>query len=691
MANWLKPTLTSTYTDFVLEISGRLDDLALGMGGATLPTNLPENSIRWNSTNTRWEKWVAGSWIELTATYNISVASAPKLTTPKTISLSGHIVGSVSFDGSADVSILSTLADSGAAAGMYGSSTTIPVITVDAKGRVTSVTTTPVGSAGTISTNNATITGGSISGTVIRLLTTAPTDQEGYMVWDPVTDLLKIGNGVAGIKTYVDTETAQVLKNKESSVGCVWNGTPVAINFGGTGANNIISARDNLGLFSMSTQAHTSVNILGGSISGTSIKLPIGTGNINEGQMQWDDNDNLLTIGTGVTAKVMADTDSAQFLTNKVVNGLTLASLASGFKVFGGISSKTLTVENTINFRGIDNTVFTLPTASGTLAAVTQQLYLGSTPIAINRASGAIALTGITSIDGLAGSTTRLATARALNGVPFDGTVNLNTIPLSIVDDTSTNTAHPIVFATGSSGNPSARVSSTKLLFNPLTGILSCPAGFSGSGASLTSIGTAALGGDISTVSKTALVSTTTAAWRTAINAADNVSTQTIWVPAGAMINQTSNPPTLSTVETAGNGLMLKTLNFINSGYKFAQFAVRMPKAWDRGNLSIAFTWSSDTTGGVVTWGAGAVGISTGTALNTTWSDSVALSQSAMGAELCHHSTFAALPITGTITDTTIVYFRVFRRADDTSDTFPGTIRLHGVTLAYTTTALNDA
>ncbi len=74
--------------------------------------------------------------------------SAAKLTTARTISLSGDAAGSTSFDGSANKSIAVTLAESGVSEGSYGpsaaatlafgGSVNVPQVTVDAKGRVTS-------------------------------------------------------------------------------------------------------------------------------------------------------------------------------------------------------------------------------------------------------------------------------------------------------------------------------------------------------------------------------------------------------------------------------------------------------------------------------------------------------------------------------------------------------------------------
>ena len=60
-----------------------------------------------------------------------NAGTATKLATARTISLSGDTSGSTSFDGSANVSIVTTLANSGVTAGTYNS------VTVNAKGIVT--------------------------------------------------------------------------------------------------------------------------------------------------------------------------------------------------------------------------------------------------------------------------------------------------------------------------------------------------------------------------------------------------------------------------------------------------------------------------------------------------------------------------------------------------------------------------
>ena len=83
-----------------------------------------------------------------------NVASADKLSSARTISLTSDVTGSTSFDGSGNASITATLANSGVTTGSYepsanatpaqGATFNVPYITVDAKGRLTAASTKTV-------------------------------------------------------------------------------------------------------------------------------------------------------------------------------------------------------------------------------------------------------------------------------------------------------------------------------------------------------------------------------------------------------------------------------------------------------------------------------------------------------------------------------------------------------------------
>ena len=93
-------------------------------------------------------------------------------------------------------------------------------------------------------------------------------------------------------------------------------------------------------------------------------------------------------------------------------------------------------------------------------------LFIGTTSIALNRASASQSLTGV-SIDGSAGSATTAGTATNANN-------------FAVTDDTTTNADYFPVWVTNSTGNLPARVSSTKLKFNPSTGIFTATGGAGG-------------------------------------------------------------------------------------------------------------------------------------------------------------------------------------------------------------------
>lgn len=103
-----------------------------------------------------------------------AVANANALTTARAIALSGDATGTVNFDGSAGVTIATTLANSGVTAGTYGSATAVPIITVDAKGRVTTVSTSSISSALTF-TGDVTGTGTTGSSTAMTLASSGVT------------------------------------------------------------------------------------------------------------------------------------------------------------------------------------------------------------------------------------------------------------------------------------------------------------------------------------------------------------------------------------------------------------------------------------------------------------------------------------------------------------------------------------
>ena len=118
---------------------------------------------------------------------------------------------------------------------------------------------------------------------------------------------------------------------------------------------------------------------------------------------------------------------------------------------------------------GASLTSLTAGNLSGTIPSAVlgnSTVYIGTSAILLNRASGSISLTG-TNIDGSAGSATTATTAT-------------NATNVAITDDTSTATDMYLSWVTSTSGNLTIKVSSTKLKFNPSTGVLTATGGVTG-------------------------------------------------------------------------------------------------------------------------------------------------------------------------------------------------------------------
>ena len=192
---------------------------------------------------------------------------------------------------------------------------------------------------------------------------------------------------------------SSVVSSSLTSVGTIgtgtWQGSIIAGQYGGTGVNNSGKTITLGGNLTTSGAFATTLTVT----NTTNVTLP--------------------TTGT------LATLAGSEALTNKSYNGLTLTSTTGTFTLTNG---KTFAVQNSITLDGTDSTTITLPSTSGTVALNNQTFFLGTTSIAINRASAALALTGITSIDGSAAS---LAMTNA-DVTSKTVTVNANNTPTNI-------------------------------------------------------------------------------------------------------------------------------------------------------------------------------------------------------------------------------------------------------------------
>lgn len=162
-----------------------VDDVIEAANFAALPATGEASKLYVTLDNNKVFRWSGTVYIEVSASAG-NADTATKLTTARTIAASGDATWSVNFDGSANVSSTLTLANTAVTAGSFGTSTAVPVVTFDSKGRATAasavaiafpvtsvagrtgavtLSTADVSGLGTMATQNANavaITGGSI-------------------------------------------------------------------------------------------------------------------------------------------------------------------------------------------------------------------------------------------------------------------------------------------------------------------------------------------------------------------------------------------------------------------------------------------------------------------------------------------------------------------------------------------------
>jgi len=168
-------------------------------------------------------------------------------------------------------------------------------------------------------------------------------------------------------------------------------------------------------------------------------------------------------IGSGTT-------DIATFVSGGVdiVGNVAL----TGSVVFEGATADGFETSLSVTDPTADRTI-TLPDASGTVAltdsTMTSSTFIGTTSVALNRSSGALALTGITSIDGNAATASAVAAANLTGatlaaGVTGSSLTSVGTLTgLTVSNATTaatfsgstTNSANPVVTLSGVPGSGS--------------------------------------------------------------------------------------------------------------------------------------------------------------------------------------------------------------------------------------------
>jgi len=350
------------------------------------------------------------------------------------------------------------LANTAVTAASYGSSSAIPVITVDAQGRITSASTATTSSTLTIgadSGSNDTVTVGTdtlnFAGTSNEIATTVSDNTITIALPDNVTiggNLTVTGNHtVNGTTTTVATSNMVVsdnlieLNNGASSNA---NDSGIVIERGSTGDNAIFVWDESADKFIVGTTTAT-----GASTGNLTITTGTLVGNI-EGNVTGNVTGNVSGTAATVTTAAQTNITSLGTLTaltvdNVVIDGAVightgdtdLITLSSGVvTVAGELDAATLDISGNADIDGtleadaitVDGTALSEYIADTVGAMVSSNTESGIT-VAYEDGDNTLDFTvGTLNQDttGNAATATALETARNIGGVSFDGTANIN-------------------------------------------------------------------------------------------------------------------------------------------------------------------------------------------------------------------------------------------------------------------------
>ena len=378
-------------------------------------------------------------------------------------------------------------------ANTYGSASAVPVFTTNASGQVTAVTNTTIAIAntqvsglGTMSTQNANavvITGGSIDGTTVGL--TMATTVKGTTI-TATTQFSGPGTGLTGTATSLNIGGNAATA---TSAGSVTNS--ITFNNGGSGGASGST-------FNGGSTLTVSYNTIGAPKTD-------GTGASGTWGINISGNAATVTNGLYSTGSYSNPTWLTSILGSIVSGAVANATLAASATNIAGGTAGALAYQTgagATTFLSLGTTNYVLTAGATAPQYVAQStLSVGSATNATNATylaggvagsipwQSAVGVTGFTA----AGTTGQVLTS---NGTSTP-TWTTPTAYATVTDDTTTNGTRYPLFANQTAGNlATSYTSSTKYQYNPSTGVLTAT-GFSGSGASLTSLTAGNLTGTI--------------------------------------------------------------------------------------------------------------------------------------------------------------------------------------------------
>jgi cytoskeletal protein CcmA (bactofilin family) len=310
----------------VLSLAGTADEVEVSASSGNITISLP-TTINANTTG-----------------------SAATLTNSRTIELTGDVTGSASFNGSANATISSTLENTAVSPASYGSASAVGTFTVDAKGRLTAASNTPIAIAQSAVTNlttdlglkanlaSPTFTGtpaaptAAVDTNTTQIATTAYVIGQGYLKSTSASSTYQPLN--SNLTSIAETDISQSGKLNVSvtAPGNVW--TTVTSNFGTTlilsiaYGNGLWVAGGNFGPIRTSTDGSTWTTV---------------TSNFGTTSIQSVAYGNGLWVAGGYTGQIRTSTDGSTWTTvtsNFGTTNINSVAYGNGLWVAGGYTGQ---------------------------------------------------------------------------------------------------------------------------------------------------------------------------------------------------------------------------------------------------------------------------------------------------------------------------------------------------------------
>lgn len=349
--------------------------------GGKYYTDVVDSATNANTASTLVKRDASGNFTAgtITAALSGNASTATTLETARDFSVSGDATtaAGVSFDGSGNVDLEITLANTGVTSGSYGSTTEIPVITVDSKGRVTNLSTSSI-------STSFDITDGSTSDTIAggeTLTFTGGTGVTSTVSANEVTFAIGQSVGTTDNVTFNDVTVNGTLNSDDitaSSVSVSGNATITGnLTVQGTTTtvdSTTVAIGDNIIILNKDA---TEPTINGG--------IEVERGNVDNVSLLWDegsdrwtftnngstfynipvsseyDNYQYWTIGDGSTSTNIGSTDSVTFA------GTNLSVSESSGTITYGVAIATTSTKGIASF---DTNYFTVTSGAVTLSNV---------------------------------------------------------------------------------------------------------------------------------------------------------------------------------------------------------------------------------------------------------------------------------------------------------------------------------